>query len=134
MFLFLDDMRATQSGFFTPSFETICSFGSNGAIIHYKPEKDSDNNKKIQQDNLLLLDSGGHYIDMGTTDVTRTIYLGNKQTISTYQRECFTRVLKGHIKLSSRIFPSGTASHLMDSFAREALWEGIEISTLCVFF
>ena len=121
-------MRATQLGFFTPSFETICSFGANGAIIHYKPEENSEKNKKIQSDNLLLLDSGGHYLDMGTTDVTRTFYLGDKTAISDYHKECFTRVLKGHIQLSSRIFPSGTAAHLLDSFARQALWEGINFN------
>jgi hypothetical protein len=84
-------MRAKNSGFLTPSFETICSFGSNGAIIHYKPQEGDANNKKIEANNLLLLDSGGHYLDMGTTDVTRTFYLGNKNNISNYQQECFTR-------------------------------------------
>jgi Xaa-Pro aminopeptidase len=84
-------LRASQLGFLTPSFETICSFGSNGAIIHYKPQEGDSNNKKIESNNLLLLDSGGHYLDMGTTDVTRTFYLGNKETISDYQKECFTR-------------------------------------------
>ena len=59
---YVDDLRAKKSGFFTPSFETICSFGSNGSIIHYKPDKNSDKNKKVEQDNLLLLDSGGHYL------------------------------------------------------------------------
>ena len=60
---------------------------------------------------------------MGTTDVTRTVFLGHESTISAYQRECFTRVLKGHIQLSSRVFPSGTRSELLDSFARQALWQ-----------
>ena len=78
-------------GFLAPSFETICSFGSNAAMIHYIPQKNDPNNKRITANNLLLLDSGGHYLDMGTTDVTRTLYLGNKETISSYHRECFTR-------------------------------------------
>lgn len=118
---YLDRFRATKPGFLTPSFETICGFGSNGAIIHYKPHP-NEKNKTIESNNLLLIDSGGHYSDMGTTDVTRTVYLGDKSTISDYQRECFTRVLKGHIQLALRIFPVNTRSELLDSFARQALW------------
>ena len=60
---------------------------------------------------------------IGTTDVTRTVFLGDKSRISAYQKECFTRVLKGHIQLSSRIFPSGIKSELLDSFARQSLWQ-----------
>ena len=94
---FLDTMRCNRQGCLSPSFETICSIGSNGAIIHYKPEQASS--KIIENNNVLLIDSGGHYLDMGTTDVTRTVYLGDN--ITPYQRECFTRVLKGHIQLGS---------------------------------
>lgn len=119
---YLDKLRATRAGFLSPSFETICGIGSNGAVIHYKPKLDDENTKKIEANNLLLIDSGGHYVDMGTTDVTRTVYLGDKQTITAYQRECFTRVLKGHIQLAMRIFPANTRSELLDSFARQALW------------
>lgn len=115
-------MRGTRPGFLSASFETICGYGSNGAIIHYKPQLD-DRNKKFERNNLVLIDSGGHYVDMGTTDVTRTVYLGDKSTISDYQRECFTRVLKGHIQLSTCVFPSNTRAELLDSFARQALWK-----------
>lgn len=73
----------------------------------------------LSKDCMLLLDSGGQYHD-GTTDVTRTIHTG---TPSSYQREMFTRVLKGHIAIDSRVFPTGTAGCLLDSYAREYLWE-----------
>jgi Xaa-Pro aminopeptidase len=60
---FLDNLRAKNSGFLRPSFETICSIGSNGSIIHYKAKEETA--KRIEGNNLLLLDSGGHYVDMG---------------------------------------------------------------------
>lgn len=119
---YLDKKRSEQEGFFACSFETICGFGSNGAIIHYKPKLD-ENNKKIDKNNFLLIDSGAHYSDMGTTDVTRTVYLGDISTCSQYQKECFTRVLKGHIQLAMRVFPNGTRPEHLDAFARQALWE-----------
>jgi Xaa-Pro aminopeptidase len=118
---FVDEMRARNDGFFSPSFETISSFGPNGSIIHYKPKPAGS--KQIDGNDIFLLDSGGHYSDMGTTDVTRTVFLGDKSKITSYQRECFTRVLKGHIQLSMRVFPSGTRTDLLDSFARQALWQ-----------
>ncbi len=118
---YLDEMRLKTSGCMCPSFETICSIGSNGAIIHYKPEIHSS--KKIESEQILLLDSGGHYLDMGTTDVTRTVFLGDTNKITSYQKECFTRVLKGHIQLAIRTFPSGTKAELLDSFARGSLWQ-----------
>ena len=117
----LDNMRISSAGCLCPSFETICSSGANGAIIHYKPEQDTCS--QVERNNILLLDSGGHYLNMGTTDVTRTVFLGESEKISVYQKECFTRVLKGHIQLSMRIFPSGTKPELLDSFARQALWQ-----------
>lgn len=69
------------------------------------------------------MDSGGHYIEGGTTDVTRTVFLGDKNLISEHQKECFTRVLKGHIQLAIKIFPSNIRAELMDSFARQSLWQ-----------
>ncbi len=119
---YLDQMRVSTPGCLSPSFETICSSGANGAIIHYKADKVTSN--KIQHDNILLIDSGGHYLDLGTTDVTRSVFLGNTDKISSFQKECFTRVLKGHIQLAMRVFPSKTKPECLDSFARQALWEG----------
>jgi Xaa-Pro aminopeptidase len=117
----IDTMRSRNESFFSPSFETISSFGPNASIIHYKPKQNES--RQIDGNDIFLLDSGGHYSDMGTTDVTRTVFLGDKSNISSYQRECFTRVLKGHIQLSMRVFPSGTRTDLLDSFARQALWQ-----------
>eukprot|EP01035_Chromulina_nebulosa_P016804 gene16804-22286_t len=105
-----------QGVFLEPSFPTIAGVNSNGAIIHYRAPKEGC--KLLTKNDMLLLDSGGQYID-GTTDVTRTIHLGNP---SEYQMEMFTRVLKGHIAIDSRVFPSGTPGCLIDSYAREHLW------------
>lgn len=105
-----------------PSFPTIAGVGENGAIIHYCA--DSSNCKIVEPSHsdgaMVLLDSGGQYIG-GTTDVTRTFHTG----IPTgYQKEMFTRVLKGNIGLDTQIFPAGTPGCLLDSFAREHLWKG----------
>ena len=68
---------------------------------------------------MLLVDSGGQY-DIGTTDVTRTMHMGEP---TAWQRECFTRVLKGHIGLATAVFPEGTPGPALDAFARAALWQ-----------
>jgi Xaa-Pro aminopeptidase len=114
----LREMRADQAGFIEPSFPTIAGEGANGAIIHYRPEAETANS--LSPNSMLLLDSGGQY-DCGTTDVTRTVHFGNP---SQYQKECFTRVLKGHIALSTLVFPEGTPGFMVDSFARSSLWRG----------
>lgn len=112
----LEKFRAEQKDFITPSFETIAGMGPNGAIIHYKPEEDS---AVITTDSLFLLDSGGQYLD-GTTDTTRTVHFG---TPTSYQKECFTNVLKGHISLDTAIFPKGTSGGKLDILARMHLWK-----------
>ena len=93
------------------------SVGPNGAIIHYRPTEESA--RRITRNELYLVDSGAQYKD-GTTDVTRTIHLG---TPSNYEKECFTRVLKGHIALASANFPNKTKGHCIDAFARMHLWQ-----------
>ena len=103
-------------GAFDLSFPTIAGVASNGAIIHYRAQKDTC--KILTSNDNILLDSGGQYYD-GTTDVTRTFHTG---TPSAYIKEMFTRVLKGHIGIDTRVFPTGTAGCLIDSFAREHLW------------
>ncbi|XP_044267997.1 xaa-Pro aminopeptidase 1 [Tribolium madens] len=113
----LDEFRAQQADFVGPSFATISSVGPHGAIIHYHPESETD--VPITIDTLYLCDSGGQYKD-GTTDVTRTFHFG---TPTEYEKECFTRVLKGQIKLATSIFPSKIKGNYLDSFAREFLWE-----------
>ena len=106
--------RAAQDGFISLSFSSISAMGEHGAIIHYEPTKETD--KKIE-DGLLLLDTGGHYMN-GTTDVTRTVALGE---ISEYEKECYTAVLKGNLALGAATFPAGTTGNDLDILARTPL-------------
>lgn len=100
------------------SFDSISGAGPNGAFPHYRVTVES--NRKVDQDNLFLLDSGGQYLD-GTTDVTRTVAVG---TPGAEMKDRFTRVLKGHIALSRVRFPKGTTGSALDALARMSLWEG----------
>ncbi|KAI8341479.1 peptidase M24, structural domain-containing protein [Chlamydoabsidia padenii] len=113
----LEQFRAAQKDFVGLSFDTISSTGSNGAIIHYKPEKGEC--KIIDPTLIYLCDSGGQYKD-GTTDVTRTLHFGEP---TAYEKRCFTRVLQGHIAIDAAVFPKGTSGYLLDPFARHALWK-----------
>ncbi len=99
------------------SFPTISGAGPNGAIVHYRASAKS--NRRLELGNLYLLDSGAQYLD-GTTDVTRTIAIGNP---STEQQERFTLVLKGHIALATIKFPRGVTGSHLDVLARAALWK-----------
>ena len=99
------------------SFETISGAGSNGAIVHYRVSKATT--QKLEKGSLFLVDSGGQYQD-GTTDVTRTVPIGEP---SPEMRERFTLVLKGHIALARARFPEGTTGSNLDVLARQALWE-----------
>uniref|UniRef100_A0A6I8P7Q9 Xaa-Pro aminopeptidase 1 n=1 Tax=Ornithorhynchus anatinus TaxID=9258 RepID=A0A6I8P7Q9_ORNAN len=112
-----EEFRRQQDDFVDLSFPTISSTGPNGAIIHYTPVPET--NRTLSVNEVYLIDSGAQYKD-GTTDVTRTMHFG---TPTTYEKECFTYVLKGHIAVSAAIFPNGTKGHLLDSFARSALWD-----------
>lgn len=109
--------RAEVALYKGPSFGTIAGAGAHGAIVHYRADKKS--NAKIKKGALLLLDSGGQYLD-GTTDVTRTIAVGAP---SAEMKERFTRVLKGHIALARAVFPEGTSGQQLDTLARKPLWE-----------
>jgi Xaa-Pro aminopeptidase len=99
------------------SFDTISGAGSNGAIVHYRVTRST--NRTIRPGEMFLLDSGAQYPD-GTTDVTRTIMVGEA---TPEMRDRFTRVLKGHIALATARFPDGTIGMQLDSFARRPLWE-----------
>ncbi|MCZ2158310.1 aminopeptidase P family protein [Bartonella sp. 220] len=99
------------------SFDTISAVGANGAIVHYRVT--TQTNKKLNAGELYLIDSGGQYRD-GTTDVTRTVAIGN---IGEEEKRCFTLVLKGMIALSTACFPKGTRGQDLDSLARIALWK-----------
>lgn len=114
----LESFREQEDGYMGPSFETISAYGSNGAVIHYKPEESSC--KLVGTDSFFLLDSGGQYLD-GTTDVTRTVHLEPAKA-TRHQRECWTRVLKAHIACDSLIFPEGTTGYQLDAVARAPLW------------
>ncbi|XP_042049816.1 aminopeptidase P2-like [Salvia splendens] len=111
------EFRSRQDGFLDTSFDTISGSGANGAIIHYKPEP--NNCSIVDPEKLFLLDSGAQYID-GTTDITRTVHFGQP---SSWEKECFTRVLQGHIALDQAIFPDNYPGFVLDSFARSSLWK-----------
>ena len=113
----LEAFRAAQPDFVGLSFETIAGAGPNGAIIHYKAESSSA--RTLKTDEMFLLDSGAQFRD-GTTDITRTVHHG---TPTAHQKECFTRVLQGHIALGSAVFPAGTVGPTLDAFARQYLWQ-----------
>jgi Xaa-Pro aminopeptidase len=98
------------------SFDTISGAGSNGAIVHYRATPET--NKKLLPGTLYLIDSGGQYRD-GTTDVTRTVAIG--EPTNEMRRHC-TLVLKGHIGIATARFPAGTRGVDIDGFARRALW------------
>ncbi|ONM52316.1 Metallopeptidase M24 family protein [Zea mays] len=111
------EFRQKQDGFIETSFDTISGYGANGAIIHYRPTPESCSS--VGSDNLFLLDSGAQYID-GTTDITRTVHFGEA---SPRQKECFTRVLQGHIALDQAVFPERTPGFVLDVLARSSLWK-----------
>lgn len=112
----LRDFRAQQDLFYSESFGTIAGFGSHGAIVHYEATEDTD--CKIEKDNFLLIDSGAQYKD-GTTDITRTVAIGN---VSDQQKHDYTLVLKGHLALGRIVFPYGTRGTQLDVLARQFLW------------
>jgi len=99
------------------SFDTIAGAGPNGAIVHYRPVERL--NRKLERGTLLLVDSGAQYLD-GTTDVTRTVAIGEP---SQEMRERFTLVLKGHLALARVRFPTGVSGSALDALARMALWQ-----------
>ncbi len=98
------------------SFDTIAGAGPNGAIVHYRPTRKT--NRRVAPGQLLLVDSGGQYQD-GTTDITRTVAIGDPIA---EMADRFTRVLQGHIALSRIRFPAGTSGSALDALARQPLW------------
>ena len=98
------------------SFDTIAGAGPNGALPHYKPVGSSI--RRIERGSLLLVDGGGQYLD-GTTDVTRTVSVGEP---TADQRRMFTLVLKSHIAMAVVRFPEGTSGRLLDAVARAPMW------------
>ena len=115
----LGEFRAMGENYTDDSFCTIAGWKGNGAIVHYHatPEECA----KVEGDGVLLLDSGGQYLD-GTTDITRTIWVGNPANIPAAVKRDYTLVLKGHIALASARFPKGTRGNQLDVLARQFLW------------
>ncbi len=113
----LHAFREAQGDYFGESFPAIVGYASNGAIVHYRPEPDTC--AEVKNENILLLDSGGQYLQ-GTTDITRTVALGEP---TDEQRRNFTLVLKGMIALSDVRFPKDTAGIQLDALARQYLWQ-----------
>jgi Xaa-Pro aminopeptidase len=111
----LEAFRAEVPEFKEPSFSTIAGFGSNGAIVHYRATEETS--KNIEGDSLLLIDSGAQYED-GTTDITRTLPVGEP---TQEMKERYTLVLKGHIALASAKFKKGTTGLELDTLARAPL-------------
>ncbi|QEI27508.1 aminopeptidase P family protein [Acinetobacter pittii] len=109
--------RAQQDGFIGPSFSTIAGFNANGALPHYRATE--EHYSFIEGDGLLLIDSGGQYVD-GTTDITRVVPVG---TPTGQQKRDYTLVLKCHIALAKTIYPEGLAAPLLDSICRHTLWQ-----------
>jgi Xaa-Pro aminopeptidase len=99
------------------SFETISGAGPNGAIVHYRVSEKTE--RLLAPGSLYLIDSGAQYLD-GTTDITRTVAVGEP---TAEMREHFTLVLKGHIALATARFPKGTTGSQLDCLARMALWQ-----------
>lgn len=109
--------RSEQPLYFDESFGTIAGYGPHGAIVHY--EADEESNATLRPEGLLLVDSGAQYLD-GTTDITRTVALGEP---TQQERSDFTLVMKGHIALAQAVFPEGTAGIQLDALARQFLWQ-----------
>jgi Xaa-Pro aminopeptidase len=101
------------------SFDTISAAGPHAALPHYRVDEGS--NLEIAPGSIYLVDSGGQYLD-GTTDVTRTVWIGPGEPTAE-MKDRYTRVLKGHIALARAVFPEGTRGSQLDTLARLALWE-----------
>jgi Xaa-Pro aminopeptidase len=113
----LETFRRDTGALKDVSFPTIAGTGPNGAIVHYRVTRKT--NRRIAPGDLLLIDSGAQYED-GTTDVTRTIAIGQP---TEEMRDRFTRVLRGHIAIARAVFPDGTTGAQLDTLARQFLWQ-----------
>jgi Xaa-Pro aminopeptidase len=113
----LETFRRDTGALKDVSFPTIAGTGPNGAIVHYRVTRKT--NRRISPGDLLLIDSGAQYED-GTTDVTRTIAIGEP---TAEMRDRFTRVLRGHIAIARAVFPDGTTGAQIDALARQFLWQ-----------
>lgn len=113
----IEELRRQCKDYIEPSFGTISAYEDNGAIVHYEPTKES--NAALCNRGFLLIDTGGHYLQ-GTTDITRTIALGE---VSDIQKKHYTAVLKGNLRLADTKFQYGCRGTNLDIVAREPLWK-----------
>ncbi|MDD2956930.1 MAG: aminopeptidase P family protein [Lachnospiraceae bacterium] len=113
----LEAFRAEGENYQGPSFDPILSYGTHAAIVHYSATPETD--IPLKPHGLLLADTGGQYLE-GTTDVTRTIVLGET---TDKEKEFFTRVLRGNLNLAAAKFLYGCNGRNLDYLAREPLWE-----------
>lgn len=114
----LHEFRAMGENFVEESFGTIAGYQGNGAIVHYAATK--ANCAEVKPEGMLLLDSGGQYLD-GTTDITRTVWLGGRKP--SQAKLDYTYVLKGHLALANVRFPRGTRGNQLDALAKQYMWE-----------
>lgn len=112
----LHEFRAEQALYMGESFDTIAGYKEHGAIVHYSATPESD--ATLRPEGFLLLDSGAQYLD-GTTDITRTIALGE---LTEEEKTDYTLILKGHIALAMAKFPAGTRGAQLDVLARMPIW------------
>lgn len=111
------EFRKAAPDFLDVSFDTISAYKENAALMHYEPGHDIE--VELAPEGMLLVDSGGHYLN-GTTDITRTIVLG---PVSDKEKECFTRVLRSHLRLLTAHFPKGVCGANLDILARGPMWD-----------
>lgn len=113
----LEVFRAQMEGYLGPSFAPIIAYGAHGAIVHYEPTEQTD--AALKAGGFCLADTGGHYRE-GTTDVTRTVALGQ---VTEEEKRYYTIALRGHLALGAAKFIHGVCGQNLDVLAREPLWE-----------
>lgn len=114
---YLEELRKEQEHFLDVSFDTICAYGANAAMMHYSASEES--NAVLEPEGFLLVDSGGHYLE-GTTDITRTFALGE---LSYEQKKHFTAVCRSNLNLANAKFLYGCSGINLDILARGPLWD-----------
>lgn len=113
----LEEFRREETHYLGPSFAPIAAYGAHGAIVHYEPTEET--NSSLDNKGFLLLDTGGQYL-YGTTDVTRTIALGE---LTEEEKLHYTAVLRGNLNLAAARFQHGCTGMNLDYAAREPLWQ-----------
>ncbi len=113
----LEGFRSEQEGYLGASFAPICAFGDHGAVIHYSATEDT--NTELEKGGLFLSDTGGHYWE-GSTDVTRTVALGE---VGREEKEHFTLVARAMLRLAYTTFLHGCSGANLDCIAREVFWK-----------